>query len=203
MASLRICTTLLLAVLGTFAASLAHAESLGPVVVVPIVGVFYYDNVPQGKVLPAIFIQVERRQSDEPLRAVLQHRPGTVDGDYQDHLEAALQNGLKMLNYDAKGLTVYIGFSGMFRFTGDSLSGAIVIGTVAALEGRTLAPNFVLTGTVEPDGSLGPIADLEAKIAGSGSYTVLYPSSQISLVSHHRSSQPVRTLLEARLLMLP
>ena len=157
----------------------------------------------QGEVLPAVFIQVERGQSQEHLRVILNHRPGMVDGNYQRRLETALQNGLKMLNYDAKGLTVYIGFSGMFRFTGESLSGAIVIGTVAALEGRTLAPNLVLTGTVEPDGSLGPIADLEAKIAGSGSYTVLYPSSQIAHVSHHRPSQPVRTLQEARLLMLP
>jgi hypothetical protein len=204
MTTLRICGTVLMAVVAILAAGLAHAESLGPVVVVPIIGVFYYDNLPQGEVVPAVFIQVERHQSQEPLRVILKHRPGMVDGNYQDRLEAALQNGLKMLNYEAKGLTVSIGFSGMFRFSGESLSGAIVIGTVAALEGRTLAPNLVLTGTVEPDGSLGPIADLEAKIAGSGSYTVLYPSSQIANVSHHhRASQPVRTLQEARLLMLP
>jgi hypothetical protein len=203
MTSLRICRTLLTVVVMTLAAGLGHAESLGPVVVVPIVGVFYYDNVPQCEVLPAIFIQVERHQSQEPLRVILKHRPGMVDSNYQDRLEAALQNGLKMLNYEAKGLTVHIGFSGMFRFSGESLSGAIVIGAAAALDGRTLAPNLVLTGTVEPDGSLGPIADLEDKIAGSGSYTVLYPSSQIALVSHHRASQPVRTLQEARLLMLP
>jgi len=203
MTALRICKTLLMVVVAILAAGLAHAEPLGPVVVVPIVGVFYYDNVPQGEVLPAIFIQVERHQSQEPLRVILNHRPGMVDSTYQDRLEAALQNGLKMLNYNAQGLTVHIGFSGMFRFSGESLSGAIVIGTVAALEDRILAPNLVLTGTVEPDGSLGPIADLDVKIAGSGSYTVLYPSSQIALVSHHHGSQPVRTLQEARLLMLP
>jgi len=77
------------------------------------------------------------------------------------------------------------------------------MGTVAALEGRTLAPNMVLTGTVEPDGTLGPIADLEVKIAGAGSYTVLYPSSQTSTSPYLLGSQPVRTLQEARLLMLP
>ncbi len=182
---------------------MAHAQPSEPMVVVPIVAVFHYDNVLQGEVVPAIFIQVERVQGQESLRVILQHRPGMVDENYQDRLEAALQNGLKTLNYDAKGLTVYIGFSGLFRFTGDSLSGAIVIGTVAALEGRALAPNLVLTGTVEPDGTLGPIADLEAKIAGSGSYKVLYPSAQIAHVSNHRTSQPVGTLQEARLLMLP
>jgi hypothetical protein len=203
MTTLRIWRSLLTAVVVILAAGLAHAESLGPVVVVPIIGVFYYDNVPQGEVLPAIFIQVERHQTQEPLRVILKHRPGMVDVNYHDRLQIALQNGLKMLNYETKGFTVHIGFSGMFRFSGESLSGAIVIGTVAALDGRTLAPNLVLTGTVEPDGSLGPIADLEAKIAGSGSYTVLYPSSQVAHVSHHRGSQPVRTLQEARLLMLP
>jgi predicted S18 family serine protease len=85
--------------------------------------------------------------------------------------------------------------------------GAIVIGTVAALEGRSLAPNLVLTGTVEPDGSLGPIGDLELKIAGAGSYTVLYPSSQLSNVPYHLTSAltslPVHTLQDARAIMLP
>jgi predicted S18 family serine protease len=118
-------------------------------------------------------------------------------------LEAAIRNGLVRLNHDPKGLTVYVGFASRFRFTGGSLSGAVVIGTVAALEGRTLAPNMVLTGTVEPDGSLGPIADLEVKIAGAGAYTVLYPSSQTSTIPYLLGSQPVRTLQEARLLMLP
>ena len=41
------------------------------------------------------------------------------------------------------------------------------MGTVAALEGRTLAPNMVLTGTVEPDGSLGPGTDF-CEVAGDG-----------------------------------
>jgi hypothetical protein len=203
MTSFRICRTLLTAVLVVLASGVAQAESLGPVVVVPIVGVFNSDSVPQGEVVPAVFIQVERSHSHEPLRVILKHLPGLVDGNYQDRLEAALHNGLKTLNYNAEGLTVCIGFSGMFRFTGESLSGAIVIGTVAALEGRTLAPNLVLTGSVEADGSLGPIADLDAKIAGAGAYTVLYPSSQIAHAADRRTSQPVRNLQEARLLMLP
>jgi hypothetical protein len=88
------------------------------------------------------------------------------------------------------------------RFWGPSSSALF-----AALEGRSLAPNLVLTATVEPDGSLGPIADLDVKIAGAGSYTVLYPFSQISNVPNHLTSgptsRPVRTLQEARLLMLP
>jgi hypothetical protein len=203
MNSLRICRILLMALVAILETTVAHAESLGPVVVVPIIGVFNSDRMPQGEVVPAVFIQIERQQNQEPLRVILKHRPGMVDLNYQDQLEAALLNGLKTLNYEAKGLTVCIGFSGLFRFTGESLSGAIVIGTVAALEGRTLAPNLVLTGSVGPDGSLGPIGDLDAKIAGAGSYTVLYPSSQIVRASYHGASQPVRTLQEARLLMLP
>jgi len=181
----------------------AYAESISPVVTVPVVAVFHNDSAPQAAVLPAVFVQVERRQDQEPLRLILNHRADMIDANYQERLEAAIRNGLVRLNHDPKGLTVYVGFAGRFRFTGGSLSGAVVIGTVAALEGRTLAPNIVLTGTVEPDGSLGPIADLEVKIAGAGSYTVLYPSSQTSHDSYLLRSQPVRTLQEARLLMLP
>ena len=183
--------------------SLANAESISPIVTVPVVAVFHQDTVPQGEVLPAVFVQVERRQDQEPLRVILQHRAGMIDPDYQERLEAAIRNGLARLNHDTEGLTVNIGFAGRFRFTGGSLSGAVVIGTVAALEGRTLVPNLVLTGTVESDGSLGPIADLEVKIAGAGAYTVLYPSSQTSNVPYLLGSQPVRTLQDARLLMLP
>jgi hypothetical protein len=181
----------------------AHVDSISPVVTVPVVAVFHYGSAPQGAVLPAVFVQVERRQDQEPLRVILKHRAHMIDNDYQERLEAAIRNGLGRLNHDPRGLTVYVGFASQFRFTGGSLLGAVVMGTVAALEGRTLAPNLVLTGTVEPDGSLGPIADLEVKIAGAGAYTVLYPSSQTGNVPYQLGSQPVRTLQDARLLMLP
>jgi hypothetical protein len=181
----------------------ALGASMSPVVTVPVIGVFHHDNIVQGEVVPAVFVQVEHRPDQEPLRVILKHRPGMIDANYQERLEYAIRTGLAGLNHEAKGLTVSIGFSGQFRFTGGSLLGAVVIGTVAALEGRLLAPNMVLTGTVEPDGSLGEIADLEIKIAGAGAYTVLYPSSQLRNVQHQFTSRPVRTLQEARLLMLP
>jgi hypothetical protein len=181
----------------------ALGESMSPVVTVPVIGVFHHDNVAQGEVLPAVFVQVEYRQDQEPLRVTLKHRPGMIDTNYQERLESAIQTGLAGLNHEARGLTVSIGFAGQFRFTGGSLLGAVVIGTVAALEGRSLAPNMVLTATVEPDGSLGAIADLDVKIAGAGAYTVLYPSSQLRNAPHQFMSRPVRTLQEARLLMLP
>jgi hypothetical protein len=77
---------------------------------------------------------------------------------------------------------------------------------LSSREGRSLAPNLVLTDTVEPDGSLGPIGDLEVKIAGAGSYTVLYPFSQLSNVPYHLTSAltslPVHTLQDARAIML-
>jgi hypothetical protein len=207
MSSKRKWATVLVCTLVVLSGHVAHAGSMSPVVTVPVVGVFNYDSVAHGEVLPAVFVQVERRQDQGPLCVILKHQPGMVGDDYQERLESALGNGLARLNHDAKGLTVTIGFAGRFRFTGGSLLGAVVIGTVAALEGRSLAPNLVLTATVEPDGSLGPIADLEVKIAGAGSYTVLYPFSQISNVPNHLTpgltSRPVRTLQEARVLMLP
>lgn len=204
MASWRKHTAFLLGVgLIALTAYPALAESMSPVVTVPVVGVFHYDNAAQGEVLPAVFVQVEYREDQEPLRVTLKHRPGMIDANYQERLETAIRIGLARLNHEAKGLTVSIGFASKFRFTGGSLLGAVVIGTVAALEGRPLAPNMVLTGTVEPDGSLGAIADLDVKIAGAGAYTVLYPSSQLRNAPHHLMSRPVRTLQEARLLMLP
>jgi hypothetical protein len=203
----RKCMPALLSALIVLSAQLADAGALSSVVTVPVVAVFNNDSVAHAEVLRAVFVQVERRQDQDPLCVILTHHPGMFDGDYRERLESAIANGLARLDHDAKGLTVRIGFSGRFRFTGPSLLGAIVIGTVAALEGRSLAPNLVLTGTVEPDGSLGPIGDLELKIAGAGSYTVLYPSSQLSNVPYHLTSAltslPVHTLQDARAIMLP
>jgi len=195
--------TLISLVLSGLLGGFAEAGALSSVVTVPVIAVFHTINAAQGQVLPAVFIQIERREDQDPLRLVLTHRPGMVEATYPAVLEAALRNGLARLNYDTRGLTVSIGFSNSFRFVGGSLSAAVVIGTVGALEGRTLTPNLVLTGTVEADGSIGPIADLDTKIAGAGSYSVLYPSVQVASAPRHLQSRPVRTLQEARLLMLP
>jgi hypothetical protein len=197
----------LLSALIVLGVQVAYAGSLSPVVTVPVVAVFNGDSVAHAEVLRAVFVQVERRPDQEPLCVILTHHPGMLDSNYQEPLESAIANGLARLGYDTKGLTVHIGFAGRVRFTGPSLLGAIVIGTVAALEGRLLAPNLVLTGTVQSDGSLGPIGDLEVKIAGAGAYTVLYPDSQLSNVPYHltsaRTSLPVHTLEDARAIMLP
>src|SRR5438094_9794344 len=88
----------------------AYAESISPVVTVPVVAVFHCDSAPQGAVLPAVFVQVERRQDQEPLRLILNHRADMIDANYQERLEAAIRNGLVRLNHGAIGLTVYIGF---------------------------------------------------------------------------------------------
>jgi hypothetical protein len=171
-------------------------------VTVPVVAVIHYANAAQGEVIPAVSIQVERRGDQDALRLVLNHRPGMVDPSYPSILESAIRNGLAHLGHDSRGLTVTIGFAGPFHFFGGSLSAAVVIGTEAALQGRSLTPNLVLTGTVQADGSLGPIAELDVKIAGAGSYTVLYPSMQTTSVSRDIPSKPIHTLQEASLLML-
>ena len=101
----------------------AYAESISPMVTVPVVAVFHYDGVPQASVLPAVFVQVERRQDQEPLRLILNHHADMIDANYQERLEAAIRNGLVRLNHDPKGLTVYVGFASRFRFTGDDQTG--------------------------------------------------------------------------------
>jgi hypothetical protein len=194
---------LLIGALMLIMANVAEAGFTSDVVTVPVVAVFHQASYARGEVLPAIFVQAVQRDDKDPIRVVLEHRPNMVDANYPERLEAALRIGLSRLNYDTRGLTIRIGFGGPFLFTGGSLSAAVVIGAVAALEGRALTPNLVLTGTVEEDGSIGPISDLELKIAGAGSYTVLYPSSQIPTVARQFAARPVRSLQEARSLMLP
>ncbi len=46
---------------------------------------------------------------------------------------------------------------------GPSAGAAIAVATIAALENRTLDPTVLITGTIEPDGSIGPVGGVREK----------------------------------------
>src|SRR5437879_13354630 len=89
----------------------AYAESISPVVTVPVVAVFHCDSAPQAAVLPAVFVQVERRQDQEPLRLILNHHADMIDANNHERWEAAVRNGLVRLIACPEGLQVNIVFA--------------------------------------------------------------------------------------------
>ncbi len=64
---------------------------------------------------------------------------------------------------------------------GPSAGAALTIATVAALENKTLRPDVMITGTINPDGSIGPVGEVpqKAKAARTGGANIfLVPSGQ-------------------------
>ena len=64
---------------------------------------------------------------------------------------------------------------------GPSAGAALTIATIAALENRELDESVLITGTVQPDGTIGRIGGIEAKIdaaRNSGASVLLIPEGQ-------------------------
>lgn len=94
---------------------------------------------------------------------------------------------------------------------GPSAGGILAVGTLAAIRDEALDPSVTMTGTIGPDGSIGPVGGVDVKLtaaAKAGFRTVLVPSLNMTqpgvrdqlLASAERlglSVRPIRTLLEA------
>jgi uncharacterized protein len=66
---------------------------------------------------------------------------------------------------------------------GPSAGAALTIATIAALENKTLKPNIMITGTIEPDGAIGQVGGIleKAQAAKSvGATTLLVPVGESS-----------------------
>ncbi len=53
---------------------------------------------------------------------------------------------------------------------GPSAGAAITVATIAALEGKPINQSIFITGTIEPDGSIGPVGGIEAKAIAAKNY---------------------------------
>jgi len=70
---------------------------------------------------------------------------------------------------------------------GPSAGAALTISTIAALEGKQLAPNVMITGTINPDGSIGPVGGIPAKANAAkdvGAKVFLVPQGQDSQTTY-------------------
>lgn len=64
---------------------------------------------------------------------------------------------------------------------GQSAGAALTIATIAVIENKTLNPDAMITGTINPDGTIGPVGAIFAKAKASkdlGAKTFLVPSGQ-------------------------
>ena len=64
---------------------------------------------------------------------------------------------------------------------GPSAGGAMTLVTIAAIEGRDISPAFAMTGTIQEDGSIGPVGEILAKAKAASDFGVtvfLIPEGQ-------------------------
>ncbi len=68
-------------------------------------------------------------------------------------------SGLKIGNYDI----TYSILTNASVVEGPSAGAALTLATIAALEGKRIRSDVMITGTIEPDGSIGKVGDVLAK----------------------------------------
>ncbi len=70
---------------------------------------------------------------------------------------------------------------------GPSAGAAITIATIAALENKTLNKSVMITGTINPDGTIGPVGGITAKAAAAkdiGAKLFLVPEGQGTYINY-------------------
>jgi uncharacterized protein len=71
--------------------------------------------------------------------------------------------------------------SGSQQIGGPSAGGALAVGATAALNGWNVRPDVLMTGTINPDGSIGPVGGIPEKASAAASIgmsTFLFPAGQ-------------------------
>ncbi len=91
---------------------------------------------------------------------------------------AAVQSAL-LLGLDPSKLSFTYQYQG--RVDGPSAGALLTIGTLAAILGDRIPKNFAMTGTINPDGTIGPVGGIPQKLDGAakaGITTFLVPVGQ-------------------------
>src|SRR5438093_241096 len=87
---------------------------------------------------------------------------------------AAQITGRPLSNYDL----FFVIRSGSTQIGGPSAGATLTVGAIAALEGWDVAPDVLMTGTINPDGSVGPVGGIPEKAqaaADAGVKRFLFP----------------------------
>lgn len=102
-----------------------------------------------------------------------------VNSDTQSSLRVALDVARRLSNADSSNLDIFYTFSTQSDVVGGKSAGAAAtVATMAVLTGSRLRSDTLLTGTVEADGSIGPVGKILEKakaVRAAGYVTFLVP----------------------------
>ena len=111
--------------------------------------------------------------------------------DTQNSIRMSKEVASEITNIDLSNVDLYYGVNAGDAqiISGPSAGAALTIATIAAIEGRSLNDKVMITGTVNHDGTIGPVGEIaqKAKAAkATGAETFLVPLLQSQEVTYER-----------------
>lgn len=107
-----------------------------------------------------------------------------VDTQYSIQTAKAVAESYTGLNASKFDLVYTIEGGNATIIGGPSAGAALTIATIAALENKSLKPNIMITGTIEPDGTIGAVGGVLEKAQAAkqmGATTFLVPTGESNL----------------------
>lgn len=173
---------LALAALGLGLLPMAEAGAHAPVqdALIPVLGTTM-DQHPVGQVV-YLGISFEHRDDESGLAVVFKNTPGRFSRMTQTAVEEGIYRAARALGVSPHSWTVLISlpYPGVTLY-GESCSAMVAISVVIMAKGETIPSDRVITGTVTPDGRIGPVGAVPLKVAAANEAhlrRVLVPDEQ-------------------------
>ena len=130
---------------------------------IPILGVTTGQN--QIGTVSYVRISFDERQDQAGLVLHFLATPGRFSRMAQTLIEQGIRRSARSLGISTDSWTVELSvpYAGMTIY-GDSLSAMVSLSVAAMAQGKTVPTGHVLTGTVTPDGEIGPVGSVPLKV---------------------------------------
>ena len=131
---------------------------------IPVLGVTM-DNNPTGQVIYLI-LSFEKRSDEGGLAVLFESTPGDFSWITQISVEEAIYRTAQAMGVSPHSWTVMLSlpYAGLTAY-GDSCSAMIALTVLALAKGDVIPFDRVITGTITPDGHIGPVGDVSLKVA--------------------------------------
>lgn len=130
---------------------------------IPILGVTTGQN--QIGTVSYVRVSFEERQDQLGLMLHFHTAPGRFSRMAQTSIEQGIRRSARSLGIFTDSWTVELSvpYAGMTIY-GDSVSAMVSLSVAAMAQGKTVPTGYVLTGTVTPDGEIGPVGSVPLKV---------------------------------------
>lgn len=138
----------------------------------------------EGNTTPAL-VSVEDNDTDRIRVGVLEGSALQLSGQWRTSVWLAALQASLALDRPLSDWTVWVeAIRNGERFDGPSAGGLLTAGILAGMTGQKANPRFTMTGTINPDGTIGPVGGIPQKFQAAikaGKTTLGYPMGQQSV----------------------